>query len=211
MRNLVSRCALGALLLCVALVPAAGASPASDFAAVVKDFASDRDITSCRFAVSQLANARGQVTADVDAYAPGLAAEIDRELRRWRDGDCTAKATAKAGVTTLKIVKVSPKGGASKESVTIRNTGRKAVNLRRYVLRDAADHAIRFTKTTIRAGKSLRVVTGCRKGSKKAVRKGTSYYACRTKQFWNDAGDVVELLTPQGALLSRRTYGTPPA
>jgi hypothetical protein len=43
------------------------------------------------------------------------------------------------------------------------------------------------------------------------LRKGSRYYACRTRQFWDDAGDVVELVSPKGALVSQKRYGTPPA
>ena len=152
---------------------------------------------------SQLQNALSQITPDVNAYSPGFRTEVDREIARWRAGGC-ATAAAKPAGSTLRIVKVQPKGGAKRESVTIKNTGRKAIKLKGYVLRDAADHKIKFMKTTLKAGRSLRVVTGCRKGSKRAVRKGTRYYACRTKQFWDDEGDVVELVNPKGGLLSRK-------
>ena len=174
-----------------------------------KDYAGDRDVTSCLFAVSQLENAKSQITPDVNAYSPGFRAEVDRELQRWRDGGCKGKQVAGSA---LKIVKVAPKGGVRKEYVTIRNTGRKAIKLRGYNLRDAADHKIAFKKTTLKAGRSLRVITGCRKGSpKRAVRKGARYYACRKTEFWDDAGDIVELVSPKGGLLSRKAYGTPPA
>jgi len=199
------RLALAALLCAVVLAPAAGASPASDSEAVLKDYARDRDITSCRFAQSQLENARGQIAADADTYATGFRAEVNREVKRWKDGGCKR---GRASAVKLRIVKIQPKGAAGKESVTIRNAGSKSVDLRRFVLRDAADHAIRFTKLKLAPGRSIRVVTGCRAGHKGSLRKGSSYYACRSKQFWDDAGDVVELVTPQGALLSQKTYGS---
>ena len=93
--------------------------------------------------------------------------------------------------------------------MTLRNFGSKTVSLKGYVLRDAADHAIKFKKTTIKSKRSVVVVTGCRKGSKKAVRKGTRYYACRTKEFWDDAGDVVELVNAKGGLLSHEDVRDP--
>ena len=98
-----------------------------------------------------------------------------------------------------------------KESVTLKNFGSKAVSLRRYALRDAAGHVIRFKKTTLKAGRSLVVVTGCRKGSRTALRKGLRYYGCRKTQFWDDAGDVVELVNAKGTLQSRKRYGVAPA
>jgi hypothetical protein len=93
----------------------------------------------------------------------------------------------------------------------LRNYGSKAVNLKGYVLRDASDHTIRLGKTTLKKRARLRVFTGCRTGHRSAFRKGSRYYACRTKEFWDDAGDVVELDGPTGGLLARRAYGTPSA
>jgi hypothetical protein len=206
MRTVLLRGAFVALLAGAAIAPAASASPASDTAAVIKDFGGDGDITACRFTIGQLENARGQLGADLNAYSPGLRVEINREISRWKDGGCKRKA----GAVDVRIVKVKAKGGARTESVTLKNFGAKAVNLRRYALRDAAGHAIRFKKTTLKAGRSLVVVTGCRKGSKRALRKGSRYYGCRKTQFWDDAGDTVELLNAKGVLQSRSQYGTPP-
>jgi hypothetical protein len=201
------RCALVALLAAIVLAPAAGASPASDSATVLKDYGHDRKITQCRFTQSQLQNARDQITSDVDTYAPGFRVAVNREIKRWKAGGCRKKR----GAVDVRIVKVHAAGGARTESVTLRNYGSKAVNLSHYVLRDASDHTIRFRKTTLRKGKQLRVVTGCRTGHRGVVRKGSTYYACRTKEFWDDAGDVVELDGPTGGQLSQKKYGTQPA
>ena len=108
-------------------------------------------------------------------------------------------------------MKVQFTGGPRAESVTIRNRSRKSVNLRGYSLRDAGDHTLKFRPTKLAPGRSLRVVTGCRTGTRKAVRRGSRYYVCRSREIWDDAGDVVELLGPGGGLLSVKTYGTPPA
>ena len=123
-----------------------------------------------------------------------------------KDGGCTPAKKAAAAGANLVIVKVQPKGGARKESVTIRNRSRKTINLKGYALRDAGDHTLKFRTTKLKAGRSLRAVTGCRKGSRKAGRRGTRYYFCRSKQVWDDAGDTVELLGPGGGLLASRTY-----
>jgi len=201
------RSALAAVLLAAALAPAAGASPESDATAVLKDYADNADITNCRFTLGQLENARDRLGADINTYAPAVRVEVNREITRWKDGSCRNKAGAAVDV---RIVKIQFKGGASKESVTLRNFGSKSVNLRRYVLSDVAKHKIRFKKTTIKAGRSLKVVTGCRKGSRGVVRKGSTYYACRKKQFWENGGDVASLFTPGGTIVSFKAYGTPP-
>lgn len=198
--------ALAALLAGALPAPGAVASPSSDTESILRDF-SNRDIASCRFTKRQLENALGQIAADADAYAESAAlrAEINRELKRWAKGGCKGRSVA------LKIVAITPQGDAAAESVTIKNVSRRTLNLRRYALRDAGDHTIRFDSLRLKRGRKLVVVTGCRAGQSKAVVRGARYYACRATQFWDDAGDVVELVTPQGGLLSDRSYGTPPA
>ena len=200
--------ALVALLAAGALAPGAAGSPSADLTAIARDYASGRDITPCRFTLAQLSGARPLVNADVEIYAAGLGAAMDREIKRWRDGGCTAKQTAAAAGAKIVIVKVQPKGSARKESVTIRNRTRKTVNLRNYALRDAGDHTLKFRTTKLKPGRSLRAVTGCRKGSKKSGRRANSYYFCRSKQVWDDAGDTVELLGPGGGLLATKSYGS---
>jgi len=196
-----------ALLAAIALVPGAAGSPSADLSAIARDYASGRDITPCRFTRAQLEGARALVNADVETYAAGLGAAMDREIKRWKDGGCTAKQTTVAAGSRLVIVKVQPKGGAPKESVTIRNRSKRTVNLKGYALRDAGDHTLKFRATTLKAGRSLRAVTGCRKGSKRSGRRANSWYFCRSRQIWDDAGDTVELLGPGGGLLARKTYG----
>ena len=200
----VALAALAAALVLV-LAPGAAGSPASDTQAILRDF-SNRDIVSCRFTRKQLENALGRLSADADSYAESAAvrAEINREIKRWRSGGCKNRKVV------LRIVSIKPSGAARMESVTIKNVSRKAVNLRRYALRDAADHTIRFGSMKLKAGRRLRVVTGCRPGQSKARRRGSSYHACRKTQFWDDSGDVIELVTPQGGLLSAKSYGARP-
>ncbi len=202
-----ARAAIAAALLAAVLAPAAAASPASDLAAVIKDYGSDADIASCRFTLGQLESARSAIGNDINTYAPALKVEINREITRWKDGGCKGKANAAFDV---RIVKIQHKGGAKKESVTLKNFGAKAINLRGFVLSDYAKHKIKFKKTSIKAGKTLKVVTGCRRGSKRAVRKGSTYYGCRTKQFWENSGDVAGLFSTGGTLVSVKSYGTLP-
>ena len=205
---MLSRClALAALLAAAAaLAPGAAASPTSDAESIGRDF-SNGDIVSCRFTRKQLENALAQISADAEVYAQSAAlrAEINREIRRWTSGRCKNRKVE------LKIVAIKPQGDAATESVTIKNVTRKTVNLRRYALRDAADHTIRFDNLKLGRGRKLTVLTGCKAGKSKAFLGGSRFHACRATQFWDDAGDVVELVTPQGGLLSARSYGTPPA
>jgi hypothetical protein len=200
--------ALAALLVAAVLAPAAAASPAADLSAMIRDHARDNTLTPCRFTKNQLNGARTQISADIDTYGKGIRAAINRELKRWSDGGCKGRR----GGAKLQITKVRASGAAAKEYVTIRNLAGKTVDLRDYALRDSADHLLRLRSTKLKRGARLKVITGCRSGHRSAFRRGSSYYACRSVEVWDDAGDLVELLGPGGGLLSRKQYGTvPPA
>lgn len=200
--------ALAALLVAAVLAPAAAASPAADLSAMIRDHARDNTLTPCRFTKNQLNGARTQISADIDTYGKGIRAAINRELKRWSDGGCKGRR----GGAKLQITKVRASGAAAKEYVTIRNLAGKTVDLRDYALRDSADHVLRLRSTKLKRGARLKVITGCRSGHRSAFRRGSSYYACRSVEVWDDAGDLVELLGPGGGLLSRKQYGTvPPA
>ena len=209
--NFAIKLAIVAALVAATLAPGASASPSADLTAIGRDYASGRDITPCRFTVAQLEGARSLINGDVETYAAGLGVAIDREIKRWNDGGCTARKVAAAAGAKVRIVSVQPRGGARAESVTIKNFAGKTIDLRGYALRDAGDHTLKLRTTKLKRGARLTLVTGCRKGSKKAGRRGSRYYFCRSKQVWDDAGDTVELLGRGGGLLSSRTYGTPPA
>ena len=161
--------AVGAVLVAAVLAPSAAGSPAGDLKSILQDYSRDEKITPCRFTPAQLQSARTQISEDVEAYAKGIRGAIARETRRWKDGACKGKAGA-AG--KLRIVAIKPAGGPAKESVTIKNTGRKAVQLRGFALRDAADHTLKFRSTKLRAGRKLNVITGCRNGHRRPVRRG---------------------------------------
>jgi Lamin Tail Domain len=195
--------AIVAALGAAALAPAAAsASPAADLAAVTRDYTRDQRITPCRFTQSQLEGARSKIGADIASYAAGIDVAIAREIQRWKDRGCAGKRRA----VRLRIIAVSSSGGANVEYVTIKNVGSKTVNLHNYALRDSDDHTLKLRATKLKKGAKLRVVTGCHSGRSGAVRRGTRYYACRKTQFWDDAGDVVELLAPGGGLLSQKRY-----
>lgn len=110
--------------------------------------------------------------------------------------------------TTLRIVGLRARGKARREWVTIENVSRQAVPLRGHSLRDRSGRRIRFgQRLRLRPDVRLRVVTGCLAGRRGAFRRRTRFYACRKRELWNDAGDVVRLLDPSGRLISRRAYG----
>jgi hypothetical protein len=193
--------ALVTALVAAGVVPgSADAGPAADLVSITKDYTRDQRITPCRFTLSQLEGARTKIGADVATYAAGIDRAIAREIERWNARGCRHRPVR------VRIVAVSSSGGANVEYVTIKNVSSKTVNLHNYALRDADDHTLKLRATKLRKGRKLRVVTGCHSGRKGAVRRGSRYYACRKTQFWDDAGDVVELLAPGGGLLSQKRY-----
>lgn len=196
--------AVVAVLVAAVLAPSAAGSPAGDLQSVLRDYSRDDKITPCRFTLGQLKSTRTQISEDIETYAKGIRGAIARETRRWRGGRCKGKGPS---ATKLRIVAIKAGGGAAKEKVTIKNIGSKTINLRGLALRDGADHTLKFRSTKLRPGRRLIVVTGCRRGHRSAVRRGTRYYACRKNEVWDDAGDVVELLGRGGGLIARKTYG----
>ena len=195
--------AIAAVLVAAVLAPTAAGSPAGDLRSVLRDYSRDEKITPCRFTQGQLESARGQISEDIEIYAKGVRGAIRREVKRWKNGGCKGRGAA---ANKLRIVAIDAAGGPRKESVTIRNTGRRTVRLRGFALRDAADHTLKFRATKLAPGRRLKVVTGCRKGHSSAFRRGSRYYACRKNEVWDDAGDVVELLGRGGGLLAKKTY-----
>ncbi len=178
---------------------------ADDVNAVLKDFQADGAITPCLFTKKQLENAKSQIPADSNIYAPELKIEINNEIGRWEAGGCSGATSGSAA--GLQIVKAKGKGGARKEYVTIKDAGSRKVNLKGYALRNTAGKKLRFKTVKIAKGKTLRVITGCAKGKRTASRTGKRYNACKKKQHWKDKGDVAELLNKSGTVLARRpTY-----
>ena len=197
--------AIAAALVAALLAPSAAASPAGDLQSVLRDYSRDEKLTPCRFTQGQLESARSQISEDIETYAKGVRGAIVREVKRWKNGGCKGRGAA---ASKLRIVRIDAAGGPRKESVTIRNVGRKAISLRGFALRDAADHTLKLRSTKLRAGRKLTVITGCRKGHRRPVRRGSRYYACRQAEVWDDAGDVVELLGRGGGLLAQKRYGS---
>jgi len=200
--NITVKCLIVAAVIAALPAPSALGSPAADAASVGADFGRDNSLTACRFRVSQLQSVLAQISGDLDAYAPGLRPAITAEIKRWKSGRCKGRSM----VGRLKIVTIKARGGAGRESVTIRNVSRKAIDLRGFALRDAGDHTLKLRRVKLEAGRRLTVVTGCRTGHRSAVLHGATYYSCRTNEVWDDAGDTVELLGRGGGLIATRTY-----
>jgi Lamin Tail Domain len=192
---------------CAGVVPDPGGgsqNPTGDYKAVFDDWAADGRITPCKFTRQQLVSALNVAsqTPDIDAYAPGFREAVRQEIARIDRGECGSTAAA----TKLAITRIRAKKG-KKEFVTIKNVGSTAVALRSLRLRDKQRSRIRLPRFALRRGRSLRVVTGCFKKSKKPRRRGNRFYACKRKAIWGNKGDVVKIVNSRGTVLAQRGYG----
>ncbi|MFI1676504.1 MULTISPECIES: lamin tail domain-containing protein [unclassified Streptomyces] len=81
------------------------------------------------------------------------------------------------------------------EWVNIHNSGRSAVQLKGYKLKDNTGYTYTFGSYKIGAGKTVKVRTG--KGSNAS---GVRYWG-RTNYVWNNTGDKARLIKPSGSQL----------
>ncbi|MEW2388376.1 lamin tail domain-containing protein [Streptomyces venezuelae] len=81
------------------------------------------------------------------------------------------------------------------EWVNIHNSGRSAVQLKGYKLKDDTGYTYTFGSYKIGAGKTVKVRTG--KGSNAS---GVRYWG-RTNYVWNNTGDKARLIKPSGSQL----------
>jgi micrococcal nuclease len=89
------------------------------------------------------------------------------------------------------------------EWLDIRNTGEEALDLSGWTVKDeSASHRYTFADdTTVAAGASLRLHTGCGQDTT------TERYWCRTDSaVWNNGGDTAFLLDPDGRTVTSRSY-----
>ncbi|MGI9081787.1 MAG: lamin tail domain-containing protein [Thermoleophilaceae bacterium] len=185
------------------------ATPGTDYRAVFRDWKPDRVITACRFTRTQLVNARkvAATVTDFNSYAPGFRENVRREIARHDAGGCS-RARARSALRNVRITRIRPRGGLG-ESVTIRNTGARAVSLKGATLRDRGGRRLRLGGAGKLAGRrSLRVVTGCARGRRRPARIGSSLFACRSRRLWDDRGDLVKVVDSRGTVVARRGYGT---
>jgi hypothetical protein len=177
-------------------------NPPADLQAVASDYSGDGQITPCRFTRQQLVNAHDEAgkIPDIDSYAPGFRDEIRAEIANIDSGACPGFG--------LQIVRIKARGRAPRELVTLRNTGRGRARLNGVTLRDRRGRRIGFLRRLgVARGASLTVVTGCFRRFNRPVRFGSTFYACRTRQLWNQAGGVAKLVGPGGKVISQRGYG----
>jgi len=69
-----------------------------------------------------------------------------------------------------------------------------SVNLSGWKLKDEYGWTYSFPNVTIKEGQTIRIYTGC------GTNTSTSLYWCRTTAVWNNDGDTVKLIKPDGSL-----------
>ncbi|MEO3787376.1 lamin tail domain-containing protein [Actinocorallia sp. B10E7] len=127
----------------------------------------------------------------------------------------TAAAAAKPTLKFTKIQYDAPgpdtrdNDQLNKEFVVIKNTGRKAVRLKNWTLRDVQRHVYKFPAFTLKPGKSVKIHTGRGKNT------ATHLYMNRGWYIWNNDRDTATLRDARGVKVLSRSWkksapSTPP-
>ncbi|WP_157963738.1 lamin tail domain-containing protein [Actinocorallia populi] len=118
-------------------------------------------------------------------------------------------AAAAAAKPTLKFTKIQydapgadtrANSQLNKEYVVLRNTGRKAVQLKNWTLRDAQRHVYRFPAFKLRPGRSVTIHTG------KGRNNATHLYMNRGWYIWNNDQDTATLRDARGVKALARSW-----
>jgi len=192
----------------VAAPPPAGTNATADFFTVYADWLDDGALRRCGHPKRRLQNTLGEANTvpNFDAHVPGLRSAVRAQLRAINAGRCAAVLPG-----ALRIVGIHARGSRRKplaEYVTIRNTVRGSVALRRLSLRDRSGNRILLPfNGRLGPGRTLRVTTGCLEGRVRPTKRGGRFYACNMRaQLWNDAGDVVKVVGSGGTVVAQRGY-----
>jgi hypothetical protein len=130
-----------------------------------------------------------------------------------------AAAPADAAASPIKIVKIyydspgSPDNGKNSslngEYIQIKNTGKKAVSLKGWTVRDKTkrpDHIFTFGTFTLKAGKTVTLRTGRGKNTTTTLywgRSGGTY-----AYIWNQTSDTAYLRNAAGKLIDTCSYNS---
>lgn len=120
----------------------------------------------------------------------------------------SSPAEAAGGVTIYRVYFDSPgkdtwtNTSLNGEWVQIRNTGKSAVSLKGWVLKDPDNHRYTFPDVKIGAGKYIKVRTGS--GTDTTATK----YQNRRAYVWNNTSDTATLLRAGGAKVDSCTWTT---
>lgn len=120
----------------------------------------------------------------------------------------SSPAEAAGGVTIYHVWFDSPgtdnrsNASLNGEWVQIKNTGRSAISLKGWILKDTSNHKYYFKDVKIGAGKYMKVHTG--KGSDTASNK----YQGRRAYVWNNTSDTATLTKANGSKIDSCSWTT---
>jgi hypothetical protein len=197
------------------LLAATGTAPADqagDYERIRTDWERDGTITPCAYSEQELENAKAVAASNPDDAYTDFPAQLDRELARRRSGACGGRTPEslrrRSVLRDIRIVRVSGTGDARRESVLIRNTGRRTVSLRGATLRNRTGARARFPpEMRLARGRSARVRVGCAAGYRSASVEGRTAWLCRRRPLLRDSGDVARLADRGGIVVSQRGFG----
>ena len=202
------------VLLVFAVASPAAASPQSDFDAVYGDWKKDLVITKCAWSQAQLQNAYDIAQSNPDfQYETRFVDDTRTEINRWKTGGCAGiqplSVRKKSPLYGVRIVAVRGKGGASKETVTIRNKRGKAVSFRKASLTNIKGGGFYFP-ARFKLGKGRRAVVhvGCAAGKRRPTFTKRAVWLCSRKGIFRDRGDLARLADSKLLVVSQRGFGS---
>jgi hypothetical protein len=86
--------------------------------------------------------------------------------------------------------------------VSIRNTGRVTVRLKRWSVANGRNRFYTFSRGSLAAGRTVRVRSG------RGRSRGSNYYWNSRSEIWRNRGDQAKLFAPGRRLVQRFRYGT---
>ena len=208
------RIAAAVLVALIASALPAQATPQSDFDAVYGDWKKDLVITPCAWSQAQLQNAYDIANSNPDfQYETRFVDDTRAEINRWKTGGCAGvqplSARKRSPLCGVRIVKVRGKGGASRESVTIRNTSRKTKSFRKASLTNVKGKGFYFPpRFKLAKGRTAVVHVACATGKTRQTFTKRAVWLCGKRQMFNDRGDLARLADAKLLVVSQRGYGT---
>jgi hypothetical protein len=202
------------VLLAFAVAWPAAASPQSDFDSVYGDWKRDLVIAKCAWSQAQLQNAYDIAQGNPDfQYETRFVDATRTEINRWKTGGCAGiqplSVRTKSPLYGVRIVSVRGKGGAAKETVSIRNRRGKPVSFRKASLTNLKGGGFYFpARFKLAKGRSAVVHVGCAAGKRRSSFTKRAVWLCSKRGIFRDRGDLARLADSKLLVVSQRGFGS---